>query len=56
MHGAETSTFRKVIKNAWREILNVVLKNDGEDELGRSCEKMKKYYTASGKAGISCIQ
>jgi hypothetical protein len=30
MYGAETSTFRKVIRNTWRKFLNVVLQNNGE--------------------------
>jgi hypothetical protein len=47
LYSAETSTLRKV---PWENILKVskcVLEKDVEDQLDRSCEKMRKYYKES---------
>jgi hypothetical protein len=35
-----------------RQVINVVLEKDGEEQLGRKCEKNEKYYRVQEKRNI----
>jgi len=47
MYGVETLILRKRRSEIPGKFWNAILENDGEDHLGRSCEKTKKYYKES---------